>query len=73
MPKRPAAAWANGNSDHGGKPSNRNLLDDKGERIMAKLVLAIFTSLDGYVARPNGEFVPPPWSAEVGEAWPTTT
>lgn len=36
---------------------------------MAKLVLAMFTSLDGYIAGPNGEFVPPPWSAEVGEAW----
>jgi dihydrofolate reductase len=36
---------------------------------MAKLVLAMFTTLDGYVAGPNGEFVPPPWSAEVGEAW----
>jgi len=36
---------------------------------MAKLVLAMFMSLDGYVAGPNGEFVPPPWSAEVGEAW----
>jgi dihydrofolate reductase len=36
---------------------------------MAKLVLAMFMSLDGYVAGPNGEFVPPPWSTEVGEAW----
>ena len=36
---------------------------------MAKLVLAMFTSLDGYIAGPNGEFVPPPWSAEVSEAW----
>jgi dihydrofolate reductase len=36
---------------------------------MAKLVLAMFMSLDGYVAGPNGEFVPPPWSAEVGQAW----
>jgi dihydrofolate reductase len=36
---------------------------------MAKLVLAMFTSLDGYVAGPNGELMPPPWSAEVGEAW----
>ena len=36
---------------------------------MAKLVLAMFMSLDGYVAGPNGEFVPPPWSAEVAEAW----
>lgn len=36
---------------------------------MAKLVLAMFISLDGYVAGPNGEFVPPPWSAEVAKAW----
>lgn len=36
---------------------------------MARLVLAMFTSLDGYIAGPNGEFVPPPWSAEVAEAW----
>lgn len=36
---------------------------------MAKLVLAMFISLDGYIAGPDGEFVPPPWSAEVGEAW----
>jgi dihydrofolate reductase len=36
---------------------------------MTNLVLAMFMSLDGYVASPNGEFVPPPWSAEVGEAW----
>ncbi len=36
---------------------------------MAKLVLAMFMSLDGYVAGPTGEFVPPPWSEEVGEAW----
>ena len=41
----------------------------EGEYIMAKLVLAMFMSLDGYVAGPNGEFAPPPWSAEVGEAW----
>ena len=36
---------------------------------MAKLILAMFTSLDGYIAGPNGEFVPPPWSAEVAQAW----
>jgi dihydrofolate reductase len=36
---------------------------------MAKLILAMFTSLDGYVAGPNGEFVPPPWSDEVGQVW----
>ena len=36
---------------------------------MTRLVLAMFMSLDGYVAGPNGEFVPPPWSAEVGEVW----
>ena len=36
---------------------------------MKKLVLAMFMSLDGYIAGPNGEFVPPPWSAQVGEVW----
>jgi dihydrofolate reductase len=36
---------------------------------MARLVLAMFMSLDGYIAGPKGEFTPPPWSTEVGEAW----
>ena len=36
---------------------------------MKNVVLAMFMSLDGYIAGPNGEFLPPPWSAEVGEAW----
>jgi dihydrofolate reductase len=36
---------------------------------MKKLILAMFTSIDGYIEGPNGEFVPPPWSAEVREAW----
>lgn len=36
---------------------------------MAKLVLAMFTSLDGYIAGPNGEFTAPPWSREVSETW----
>lgn len=36
---------------------------------MKKLVLAMFTSIDGYIEGPNGELVPPPWSAEVGQAW----
>ncbi|MEO9319290.1 MAG: dihydrofolate reductase family protein [Nitrososphaera sp.] len=36
---------------------------------MAKLVLAMFISLDGYTTGPNGEFVPPPLSAEVVRAW----
>lgn len=36
---------------------------------MANLVLAMFTSLDGYIERPGGEFVPPPWSDEVGKHW----
>jgi dihydrofolate reductase len=36
---------------------------------MKKLILAMFTSVDGYIEGPNGEFVPPPWSAEVGQAW----
>lgn len=36
---------------------------------MAKLVLAMFMSLDGYVTGPNGELLPPPWSDEVASAW----
>jgi hypothetical protein len=36
---------------------------------MKKLILAMFTSVDGYIEGPNGEFVPPPWSAEVGQVW----
>jgi len=36
---------------------------------MKKLILAMFTSVDGYIEGPSGEFVPPPWSAEVGQAW----
>ena len=36
---------------------------------MAKLVLAMFVSLDGYISGPGGAFVPPPSSSEVGEAW----
>ena len=36
---------------------------------MGKLVLSMFTSLDGYIEEPNGKFVPPPWSDEVGRQW----
>lgn len=36
---------------------------------MAKLVLAMFTSLDGYIERPNGEFVPPAWSDDLAKHW----
>jgi dihydrofolate reductase len=39
------------------------------EAIMAKLVLAMFTSLDGYIERPNGEFVPPAWSDDLAKHW----
>ena len=35
---------------------------------MAKLVLAMFTSLDGYIEGSAG-LVPPPWSAQVADAW----
>ncbi len=35
---------------------------------MKKLVLSMFTSLDGYIEGPGG-FLSPPWSAQVGEAW----
>jgi dihydrofolate reductase len=36
---------------------------------MAKLVLSMFTSLDGYIERPNGEFVPPAWSDDLATHW----
>jgi dihydrofolate reductase len=36
---------------------------------MAKLVLAMFMSLDGYIERPNGEFVPPAWSDDLAKHW----
>jgi dihydrofolate reductase len=36
---------------------------------MAKLVLSMFTSLDGYIERPNGEFVPPAWSDDLARHW----
>jgi dihydrofolate reductase len=35
---------------------------------MAKVILSVFTSLDGFYAGPNGEFIPPEWSADMG-AW----
>jgi dihydrofolate reductase len=36
---------------------------------MAKLVLAMFISLDGYIEGPNGEFVPPAWSDDLEKHW----
>ncbi|MBZ6078500.1 dihydrofolate reductase family protein [Microvirga puerhi] len=36
---------------------------------MAKLVLSMFTSLDGYIEGPNGEFAPPAWSGDIEEHW----
>ena len=36
---------------------------------MAKLVLSMFMSLDGYIERPNGEFVPPAWSGDLETHW----
>jgi dihydrofolate reductase len=36
---------------------------------MAKLVLAMFMSLDGYIERPNGEFAPPAWSDDLSTHW----
>jgi len=41
----------------------------KGETTMANLILAMFTSLDGYIEGPGGEFAPPPWSDEVAANW----
>ncbi|HEX2113906.1 MAG TPA: dihydrofolate reductase family protein [Alphaproteobacteria bacterium] len=36
---------------------------------MTKLVLSMFMSLDGYIERPNGEFVPPAWSGDLERHW----
>jgi dihydrofolate reductase len=36
---------------------------------MAKLVLSMFTSLDGYIEGPNGTFVPPAWSGDLERHW----
>jgi dihydrofolate reductase len=36
---------------------------------MAKVVLAMFISLDGCIEGPGGEFVAPAWSDEVGREW----
>ena len=36
---------------------------------MHKLVLAMFMSLDGYVAGPGGEFIRPQWSGDLERYW----
>lgn len=36
---------------------------------MAKLVLSMFTSLDGYIEGPRGEFRSPAWSDDVERHW----
>lgn len=36
---------------------------------MAKLVLSMFMSLDGYIEGPGGEFVPPAWSGDLERYW----
>ncbi len=36
---------------------------------MAKLVLSMFTSLDGYIEGPGGEFRPPAWSDDLERHW----
>jgi dihydrofolate reductase len=36
---------------------------------MAELVLSMFVSLDGYIERPGGEFVPPAWSDDLERHW----
>src|SRR5882762_10247864 len=36
---------------------------------MRKLVLAMFTSLDGYIAGSKGEFIPPTWSDDLERDW----
>jgi dihydrofolate reductase len=37
--------------------------------VVAKLVLAIFTSIDGYIEKPGGVFAGPSWSADVERHW----
>jgi dihydrofolate reductase len=39
------------------------------EDVVAKLVLSMFMSLDGYIERPAGEFVPPLWSDDLERHW----
>jgi dihydrofolate reductase len=39
------------------------------EEAVAKLVLSMFTSLDGYIEKPRGEFVPPAWSDDLERHW----
>lgn len=36
---------------------------------MAKLILSMFTSLDGYIEGPDGQFVPPAWSDDLAQHW----
>lgn len=36
---------------------------------MAELVLSMFTSLDGYIEKPGGTFVPPAWSGDLEVHW----
>jgi dihydrofolate reductase len=36
---------------------------------MAKLVLSMFISLDGYIEGPNGQFVGPAWSDDLSRHW----
>lgn len=36
---------------------------------MGELVLTMFTSLDGHIAGPGGEFVGPQWSADMQRQW----
>ena len=36
---------------------------------MAKLVLSMFMSLDGYIEGADGEFVPPAWSDDLEQHW----
>ncbi|HLI65783.1 MAG TPA: dihydrofolate reductase family protein [Caulobacteraceae bacterium] len=36
---------------------------------MAKLILSMFMSLDGYVEGPNGAFIGPAWSADMETHW----
>jgi dihydrofolate reductase len=37
--------------------------------MVAKLILSMFTTLDGYIEAPGGRFVPPAWSDDLERHW----
>jgi dihydrofolate reductase len=44
-------------------------VNDEEEDAMAKLVLSMFISLDGYIEGPGGQFMPPAWSGDLERHW----